>query len=329
MLRIGDVEEAVETRLMGRVDVRAENVPPALEVMSRFAVDPRWLVYLPPTMAPADTSSLDGFLEHPAEAFAAYRKQGVERVVCEEKHMGSRAVVVVARDAGVAAARFGVDDGTTGAVHTRTGRPFFADPERTEEFLARVRAAAGFLFDELDTGWLVLDCELMPWSAKAVELLRDQYAATGAAARTALPVAAEVLARAAARGLDVAELRERVERRTVERRPCSPTRTPATAGRRRAWRACGWRRSRCWPGRGTPTPRATTCGTWRSRTAWPRPTSCSRPTRSRVVDLSADEAPAVDWWQELTAGGGEGMVVKPLGPSRPGPDAPAAWSSRA
>ena len=29
-------------------------------------------------------------LEHPAEAFAYYRQEGIPRVVCEEKHMGSR-----------------------------------------------------------------------------------------------------------------------------------------------------------------------------------------------------------------------------------------------
>ncbi|MCY3791824.1 MAG: polynucleotide kinase-phosphatase, partial [Gemmatimonadetes bacterium] len=45
----------VETRLMGRVTVHAERAAAALEVMSRFAVDHRWLVYLPPTMAPPRT----------------------------------------------------------------------------------------------------------------------------------------------------------------------------------------------------------------------------------------------------------------------------------
>jgi hypothetical protein len=44
------------------------------------------------------TSVLDGFLEHPASAFADLRHAGVDRVVCEEKHMGSRAVVRVSRD---------------------------------------------------------------------------------------------------------------------------------------------------------------------------------------------------------------------------------------
>ena len=319
VLRIEDVEEAVETRLMGRINVRAENVRPALEVMSRFAVDPRWLVYLPPTMAPADTSSLEGLLEHPAEAFAAYRKQGVEGVVCEEKHMGSRAVVVVARDAVAAAGRFGVDDGTTGAVYTRTGRPFFSDPERTEEFLARVRAAAGFLFEELATGWLVLDCELMPWSAKAAELVRRQYAATGAAAGAALPVAADALARAEARGLDVGALRGRVERRAVN------------AGLFREAYA-----RYCWPTEGLDGLRlapfqvlagekvayATRDHRWHLEIAarLADADELFARTRSRVVDLRADEAEAVTWWEELTAAGGEGMVVKPLGTPTPPPD---------
>ncbi|GAB3967421.1 polynucleotide kinase-phosphatase [Actinoallomurus acanthiterrae] len=322
VLRVTDVQEAVETRLMGRVNVRDDNVWPALEVMSRFGVDPRWLVYLPPTMAPTPTSALDGFLEHPAEAFEAYRRQGVTRVVCEEKHMGSRAVVVVARDAATAAARFGVDDGTTGAVYTRTGRPFFPDPATTEEFLERVRTAAGGLFEELETGWLVLDCELMPWSAKAVELLRTQYAATGAAARAALPMAADVLDRAAARGLDVGALRDRVTRRSVNAelfrdayaRYCWPTeglkglrlapfQVLAAEGRAHAERDHLWHLAIA------------------DRLA-AADGELFAATRSYVLDLSGDESAAIAWWTELTAAGGEGMVVKPLPPDGDGGSGP-------
>ncbi|MFE0088434.1 polynucleotide kinase-phosphatase, partial [Streptomyces sp. NPDC059016] len=178
----------VETRHMGRVAVREENAAAALEVMSRFAVDPRLLAYLPPTMAPTATSRTDGYLEHPEEAFAQYRADGVDRVVCEEKHMGSRAVALVCRDADVVRERFGAD-GVTGALHTRTGRPFFDDPAVTEQILARLRTAvtgAG-LWEELGTDWLLLDAELMPWSLKASGLLRRQYAAVGAASRAVLP----------------------------------------------------------------------------------------------------------------------------------------------
>ena len=47
------------------------------------------------------------------------------------------------------------------------------------------------LWEELKTDWVCLDCELMPWSAKAQELLQQQYAPTGAAARHGLPAAIE------------------------------------------------------------------------------------------------------------------------------------------
>ncbi|URN05518.1 polynucleotide kinase-phosphatase [Actinomadura madurae] len=322
VLNIGDVlgNNGVETRLMGRVTVREENALAALEVMSRFAVDPRWLVYLPPTMAPAETSSLPGGLEHPAEALAAYRAKGLQRVVCEEKHMGSRAVAVVCRDASVAAERFGVTDGTTGAVYTRTGRSFFRDPSRTDEVLDRLRAAIGAagLWDELDTGWLVIDGELLPWSVKAMDLIRTQYAATGAAARAALPVASGVLARAGARGLDLGGLEERIGRRAANAslfrdayaRYCwtvdgltgiqfAPFQI--LAGEGRSWadsRDHDWHMAAA------------------GRLAEGDPSGFVGRTRSLEVDLTAPEAEAaaVEWWEKLTAAGGEGMVVKPLGP---------------
>src|SRR5260370_2840522 len=134
--------------------------------MSRFAIDPQWLMYLPPTMSPVATSQLPGHLEHPDQAFHAYRGAGVDHVICECKHMGSRAVALVCADADVAAARFGARDGSTGAIWTRTGRSFF-DAALTEELLARLRTAARAvgLFDDLTSGWLLFDAELLPWNA--------------------------------------------------------------------------------------------------------------------------------------------------------------------
>jgi len=324
-LRIDDVlgSGGVETALLGRVAVREENALAALEVMSRFAVDPRWLVYLPPTMAPVATSGLEHYLEHPAEAFAAYRDQGVGHVVCEEKHMGSRAIVVVCRDEETARARFGVDDGTTGAVHTRTGRAFFSSADLTEELLSRVRTAvtkAG-LWAEFDTSWLVLDCELLPWSAKAKELLRTQYAATGAAARTALPAAVSLLEQAKARGLEVAPLLERVSGR--ERNAA----LFRDAYARYCWPTDGLDGVRLAPfqilateGRAHLTDGAPGSLDHRAhleladRLAAADPSGLIRPTAARFVDLAdpSSEAAATDWWLSLTEAGGEGMVVKPL-----------------
>src|SRR5207302_7463349 len=141
---------------------------------------------------------------------------GVVRVVCEEKHMGSRAVVVACRDAAAAKTRFGVATGEAGAVVTRTGRRFFTDAKIEMEFIDRLRAAldkSGF-WDQHKTDWAVLDCELMPWSVKAQELIRDQYAAVGAASRAALADSMPALDAAAARGVDIAELLPRTRERT-------------------------------------------------------------------------------------------------------------------
>ena len=104
--------------------------------MSRFASDPKWLIYLPPTMSPTETSKHENLLEHPDEAFAFYRKEGIATVVCEQKHMGSRAVVVLCKDEAVSQKRFGVVQASLGTVYTRTGRRFFTDEALEHQFLA-------------------------------------------------------------------------------------------------------------------------------------------------------------------------------------------------
>ncbi|MFJ5262061.1 polynucleotide kinase-phosphatase [Streptomyces sp. NPDC088387] len=324
-LALTDVQgrRAVETRHAGRVAVREENAAAALEVMSRFAIDPRLLPYLPPTMAPTATSAVEGFLEHPAEAFAQYLADGVPRVVCEEKHMGSRAVALVCRDAGTAAARFGVD-GPTGSLYTRTGRPFFGDASTTEEILARLRSAvdeAG-LWDELATDWLLLDAELMPWSLKASGLLRTQYAAVGAAAGAVFPGAVAALESAAARGVDVTGLLSRQRGRAADAAAFTEV------YRRYCWATDGLDGVRL-------APFQILAAQGRSLTALPHDEQLAlldrlvehdtsgllQTTRRLYVDTAdADSVAAgVDWWLEMTGRGGEGMVVKPLGALVRGP----------
>ena len=143
MLDLDEVsgKRVVATRLMGNVVVSEAHAAAALEVMSRFAVNPRWLIYLPPTMSPCETSSATGVLEHPVEAFSYYRTQGAAQVVCQEKHMGSRAVAIVCRDDAAARRAFGVAGEGAGIVYTRTGRRFFDKPALETEMIARVQAA--------------------------------------------------------------------------------------------------------------------------------------------------------------------------------------------
>ncbi|MEV4944803.1 polynucleotide kinase-phosphatase [Streptomyces sp. NPDC053755] len=308
----------VETRAMGNVSVREENAAAALEVMSRFAIDPRLLAYLPPTMAPTATSKVDGYLEHPAEAFAQYAADRVERVVCEEKHMGSRAVALVCRDADAARERFGVE-GPTGSLHTRTGRPFFDDPTVTEQVLERLRTAvsAAGLWEELDTDWLLLDGELMPWSLKSAGLLRSQYAAVGAASRAVFPGALDALERAAARGVagGVEALLDKQRERAADAEAFTE------AYRRYCWPTQGLDGVRFAPfqvlavrGRSlAAVPHDEQLG-WLDRLVDHDPTGLLQVTRRLIVD-PRDEASVragVDWWLETTAAGGEGMVVKPL-----------------
>ncbi len=322
MLHLTDVvgKRIVDTRLQRNVTVREENATAALEVMSRFAADPRWLVYLPPTMSPCETSERPGLLEHPAEAFDYYRSRGVTEVVCEEKHMGSRAVVVVCRDANAARARFGVTrrDGADeiGIVYTRTGRRFFNDEQLEAAFLDRVRGSieSAGLWNELDTSWMCLDCELMPWSAKAQALLRDQYAAVGSAARSALAEAVPALAAASERvGGD--ELRQLAERYGA--------REAAIVKYTQAYRQYCWEVESLEDLKLAPFHLLATEGgvhvdrdhLWHMSTLarLAEHDQLLMATNHRLVNLTdeASSADAMAWWESMTTEGGEGMVVKP------------------
>ncbi|RUO89331.1 polynucleotide kinase-phosphatase [Corallococcus sp. AB018] len=310
-------KRVISTRLAANVTLREENTTAALEAMSRFAIDPRWLIYLPPTMSPSETSTEPGFLEHPQQAFDYYRKEGVAQVVCEEKHMGSRAVVVIARDADAARRRFGVTSGETGVCYTRTGRRFFTDESMEDAFLARVRAAldASGFWEELKTDWACLDCELMPWSLKAQELLRDPYAAVGAASRAALTDVVSVLGQATARGLPLGELSARFTDKATQ------VQRYVEAYRRYCWPVTSLDDVRLAPFHLLATEGATHVDkdhVWHMETlgrVCRADPSFLVATPYRVVALEDVDAVAggVRWWEELTARGGEGMVVKPFG----------------
>jgi polynucleotide kinase-phosphatase len=286
-------------------------------VMSRFAVDPRWLIYLPPTMAPPDPSEAPDRLEDPAQVLGYYRRQGISQVICEEKHMGSRAVVVVYRDETVTQQRFGIANGGMGSCYTRTGRPFFADPAMESAFLAHIQSAltdAGF-WEKLETDWLCLDGELLPWSFKAQGLLRQQYAPVGAAGHAGCTAASSVLRQAAERGLAVEALLNRYQERAtmvaqyveayqrycwpvhgVEDLRFAPFHVLATEGTVHVDKTHQWHLD--------------TIGRIVAASSSP----CLQITAFRVLDLTdvTGEAEVLAWWQNITNQGGEGIVVKPL-----------------
>ncbi|MBE9034380.1 polynucleotide kinase-phosphatase [aff. Roholtiella sp. LEGE 12411] len=318
VLHIEDVlgKRIINTRLKSNITIREENAIAALEVMSRFAANPKWLIYLPPTMSPVETSSAPGFLEHPAQAFTYYQNQEITEVVCEEKHMGSRAVVVICRDLAAAEKRFGVVDEGIGICYTRTGRRFFDDPALEAELLARVNSAlsqSGF-WEEFHTDWVCLDCELMPWSAKAQGLLREQYAPVGVASRLALNDAVNLLQQASDRSVEVSNQLNHYQQRaemanqyiTAYRRYCwsvndisdlklAPFHILATEG------AAHIDKDHCWHLEQI------------AKICQSNPALLLE-TAYKVIDLSdpSSQAEGVHWWEQLTSAGGEGMVIKPM-----------------
>jgi len=308
-------KQVIETRLLNLVTVREEYTTAALETMSRFSIHPKWLIYLPPTMSPTETSTLPDYLEYPTGAFSYYKKNDVTKVVCEEKHMGSRAVVIVCKDSTVVNRRFGLDEDTIGTCYTRTGRAFFTDKALEQAFLGMVRDAltARNFWEEMATDWVCLDCELMPWNAKAQALLQHQYAATGAAAVHAMTEVVETL-RGAADLPEMAPLLKGYEERAAMcrqfvdayRQYCwevksladyqlAPFHILATEGKTYFDKDHVWHMetiARYSGGEGNPLV----------------------PTNWKLVDLEDEQsvADAVSWWEALTAKGGEGMVVKSL-----------------
>ncbi len=271
--------------------------------MSRFAVDPRWLIYVPPTMAPCRAAPEGELVERPAEAFEHYRKRGVKTVVCQDKHMGSRGIVVVTRD------------GSHGCIYTRTGRRFFDDPERETAVLDRFRTAfdeAG-LWRTLKTDWACLDCEIMPWNAKGAGLIKRHFTPVATAGRMGLTKAIEALRTAAERDASHEQLLHAMEHRremteqydvayrryswpveTIEDLKIAPFHLMATEGAVHVDKSHHWHM-------------ATIDALCRQD-----PILCT--TEHLTVDVTDDEqvASATDWWTCQTSAGHEGMVMKPL-----------------
>lgn len=305
----------IETRFKSTILVPRENSLAALEVVSRFAVDPRWLIHLPPTMAPSPTATQGEFLEHPSLALDYFVTRGITDLVAEEKHMGSRALLVVCQDADAARARFGVEDNRAGIIYTRTGRPFFKDETLEAALIARVAAAmsSSGLWQELETSWILLDAELMPWSAKAQDLLQKQYYPTVAAARSSASALLNAINRAGGiEGLDDLKARAAIQLQNAERMGetidgycwsadsiedyrIAPFHLLAAEG------AVFAEKSHCWH-MDTLTRLAEMDPILRT-TGWQRLDASNLAQQTRLID----------WWLQHTCNGGEGIVLKPNG----------------
>ncbi len=331
MLTVGDFNRKlhIETKLMPAVDVHENNAAAALEIMSRFAADPHWLIYLPPTMSPCETSKLEDYLEHPLQAFEYYRSHGIKKVVCEKKHMGSRAVVIICKDSETAAKRFGVNDGTRGIIYTRTGRRFFDDSKTEAALLDRLDAVltSTNFWTDFKTDWVCLDTELMPWSEKAQGLIRSQYAPTGYAGEDGLSAAVAALEKAAQLKSTAFEVSEITSGQNVDLNALLEKYTSRLDGMKRyrnAYREYCWTVNSIDDFRIAPFHILASEGTvygdrtheWhmeniRKHITGRDPVFMETPYITVDTDAEQSIQAGVDWWLSLTAGGGEGMVVKP------------------
>ncbi|MDX2305894.1 MAG: polynucleotide kinase-phosphatase [Microscillaceae bacterium] len=318
LLDIQDVigKRLIYTRFNRQITIREENAITALEVMSRFAINPKWLIYLPPTMSPTETSSLPHLLEHPQEAFDYYKNMGIEKVVCEEKHMGSRAVVIVCKNENIPQEHFGIMEKSLGICYTRTGRRFFNKMEVEQAFLYKINQALSQsnFWDKMHTDWVCLDGELMPWSVKAQELIKSQYASVQASASHSLKETLFMIEKAQNRELDLTNLYEQFTERQTQitqytqayRNYCrevesvddlilAPFHILATDGQTHYQRDHLWHMHRI----------AEFCRA--------NPEMLLE-TKFQVVDLndSDTQQEAIKWWEDLTANGGEGLVIKSL-----------------
>lgn len=309
-------KHTLKTRLRRTVVVRADQAARARDIWRRSTVDPHWLIYLPPTMSPTEPSNREGHLEHPEDAFAYFGRQRVSDVICQEKHMGSRAVIICCRDHDVARERFECDTEHIGAIYTRGGRPFFPAAGMTADVLDRLKAAADAadIWTCLESDWLCIDAEVMPWSLKAGGLIAQTYAPVGAAGRMGLAAAAESLRAAADRGLDVDHLIAKIAARAagvaryeaayrpyirpvngIDDLRIAPFHVLASEDRVHNDKPHGWHMSIL----------KRLCDADQALLA------ATAHRRVNLDDRSSVSA-AIEWWSSITEAGGEGIVVKPM-----------------
>jgi hypothetical protein len=330
-------ERTIHTRRGASIHVRAEDAAETLETISRFAVDPRWLIHLPASPADAPMPGVDPDAQ-PAEALAFYRDRGVRAVALEELRLGTHVVAIVCRDADAAGRRFGVTADESGSVYTSSGQAYFATSEAEAAFLARLRGAldAGGVWEELQTDWVALEgvIEGMPVFREINPRLRPPaalYLALGAAGRVMADAEESALSQASDAGEDVADAlaraRERVSHnrmyldacgrafhavRNAESLRFAPERILASQGAVHADRDPRWHRERL----------ASAC-----RAA----PEVLRGTEQKVIDLAdpAAAANAAAWWAEILARGGAGLIVRPLEASVEGQLLPPGLRCRA
>lgn len=298
----------VETAHFGKVKVDGGHAKAAIDSISHHALPLEQLQYIPPTMSPTpQTSALANTLEHPAEAFAYYKKHGVQTMIAEKKHMGSRAVLLLFKDESIS--KEYVDTETLGIMTTRTGRRFF--DKETERVIIRqlhTELLAKNYFEQFETNFVLLDAEILPWNLKAQQLIDQQYA----------HVAEQAL-------MDRTKLVEKLGQTTQI--DVSDWLQEYTLLLENAKRFSTVYENYCWDVQDTATIQIAPFHVLAhsSETFFHKPhtwhmdmnrhfannSTLFIETAFKVISDEASEQEVIEWWEEITAAGHEGIVIKP------------------
>lgn len=299
---------AVSTEQNRHIAIAADGVKSALDDLSHFTVPIEEIPYIPPTMSPTPKPSrLEEYLEHPLEAFEYYQANGIDKMVVEKKHMGSRGILFLFKNKQVAKEYVGKE--TLGTIYTRTGRPFFQTDlgERIMEMLNR--DLSGY-FEKHNTDFVLLDAEILPWNLKAKELILNQYAHVGEMALLDRKKIKQMLEKAIENGKGVTEWLQETKVELVEAEIFNEV-----------------YQNYCWETEGIEgiqiAPFHTLAHSNQSFFDHPhvwhmeknrefsRLSSLFIETKYRVVSDEASMEAAIKWWEEMTENGHEGFVVKP------------------
>lgn len=131
--------------------------------------------YLSPTIAPVDYNlEYPDHLEHPSQVFKYYAERGVTTLVGEEKCMGSRGHILAFRTKKLALEMEFQDQVS---ITSRNGFPFFK-----RDVLSTLESDIVNGIDWESNDFMLLDCEVMPWSYKAGKLILTKFRQPGQAA---------------------------------------------------------------------------------------------------------------------------------------------------
>ncbi|MEH6904838.1 polynucleotide kinase-phosphatase [Neobacillus drentensis] len=299
---------SVLTEQYGEIALYADSTKSALDDLSHYTLPLEEIVYLPPTMSPTPKpSSLPGYLEHPSDAFNYYQANGVDTMIVEKKHMGSRSILFLFKNKQVAKEYIGRE--TLGSIYTRTGRAFFKK-ELEEQILQVLNEDLSSYFEKYNTNFVLMDAEILPWNLKAKELIMNQYAHVGEMALFDRSKLREQLMKAAANGKDVGswldETDEKIHNALVFNE----------VYQKYCWETEGLAGIQIAPFHTIAHSNETFFSqphTWHmeKNKEFSNMSNLFVETEYRVVNDEESMKAAIEWWEEMTEDGHEGFVVKP------------------